>query len=390
MDQEHYDIAIVGGGIIGLAHAYIAAKELGLRVLLLEREDRAIGASIRNFGMIWPIGQSSEALPMAMQSRQYWLEASSLANFWAPSVGSLHLAYREDELAVLTDFVDGAKARGYEVQLQSPAAICAANPAIVAEGLLGGMYSATEVNVDPRQAISQLHLYLSEALGVDIRYRHLVKEISYPQVHTSQGSFSADRVIVATGADFETLYPELFAAAPIQKCKLQMMRTPIQPAAYSLGANLAAGLTLQHYASFKTCESLARLEARIAMEMPQYNQYGIHVMASQTVLGEITIGDSHEYGHTFDPFITQEINQLVLDYLATFLRLPDPSIQSYWYGIYPKLQNGKSVLILHPEPGVTVVNGVGGAGMTMSFGLAEAILSGRSEPAIFEDLKREA
>ncbi len=380
MNQRHYDIAIVGGGIIGLAHAYIAAKELGLRVLLLEREDRAIGASIRNFGMIWPIGQSSEALPMAMQSRQYWLEASSLANFWAASVGSLHLAYRDDELAVLTDFVDGAKAQGYQVQLQSPATICAANPAIVPNGLLGGMYSATEVNVDARQAISQLHLYLSEVLGVDIRYRHLVKEIAYPQVHTSQGSFSADRVIVATGADFETLYPALFAAAPIQKCKLQMLRTAPQPRPYQLGANLAAGLTLQHYAAFKSCPSLAALQERIASEMADYNHYGIHVMASQTALGEITIGDSHEYGHTFDPFICQEINQLILDYLATFLRLPAPLIASCWYGIYPKLQNAKPALIVETEPGVTVVNGVGGAGMTMSFGIASALLSGQIKP----------
>jgi D-hydroxyproline dehydrogenase subunit beta len=50
------------------------------------------------------------------------------------------------------------------------------------------------------------------------------------------------------------------------------------------------------------CSSLPALERRTALEMPAYEQYGIHVMASQTPTGEITVGDSHEYGNVIDIF----------------------------------------------------------------------------------------
>jgi phosphonoacetaldehyde hydrolase len=49
-------MAIVGPGVIGLAHAYLAAKS-GLKIVVFERDPAAAAASIRNFGMIWPIGQ---------------------------------------------------------------------------------------------------------------------------------------------------------------------------------------------------------------------------------------------------------------------------------------------------------------------------------------------
>ena len=48
---------IIGSGIIGIAHA-ITAREAGWEVTVLERDGRALGASVRNFGTLWPIGCS--------------------------------------------------------------------------------------------------------------------------------------------------------------------------------------------------------------------------------------------------------------------------------------------------------------------------------------------
>ena len=51
-----YDVAVVGAGICGLAHA-LAAARLGKSVVVVDRDAHANGASIRNFGFITVTGQ---------------------------------------------------------------------------------------------------------------------------------------------------------------------------------------------------------------------------------------------------------------------------------------------------------------------------------------------
>ena len=56
MSDTPYDIVIVGAGIVGLGHA-LAALRHGLRVAVIDREARAAGASVRNFGFVTVTGQ---------------------------------------------------------------------------------------------------------------------------------------------------------------------------------------------------------------------------------------------------------------------------------------------------------------------------------------------
>ncbi len=371
-------VAIVGAGIVGVAHAWREAVR-GASVTLFERSTRAEGASVRNFGMIWPIGQPADRLDTSLLSRGLWDEFLRETGAWNDASGSLHVATRADEWRVLSEFAQSATALGYSCRLLNAAEVRDASPAVRGENLLGGLYSDTEMGVDPREALRVAPGWLAERFGVNFVPSTTIVEVDLPTVRSSTGErWEFDRVTVATGADFATLYPEAFAAKALARCKLQMMRTAPQPAGWRTGPMIASGLTLRHYPTFAACEGLPALRARIAEETPELDRYGIHVMAAQNGLGEVVLGDSHEYGAAIDPFDKEEITRLMLRELHALLDLPDWSLSARWHGLYAVQPSGDVQFVHRPAEGVTIVLATGGCGMTLSFGLAEQMAAGRT------------
>ena len=367
------DIAIVGAGILGLAHAYEAAKK-GLRVVVFERSQRASGASVRNFGMIWPVGQPHGSLhEMALRSRSRWLQVLEDARlpYWPD--GSLHVVYRPDEAAVAQEFAEVAPGLGYQCAWLNGDEVLARSSAVQPHGLLGGLWSETELTVDPRVTLEKLPQYLSAEFAVTVRFGCSVHEINLPVIEAGGERWEADHAIVCGGDDFESLYPHVYADSGISRVKLQMLRTVPQPGGWRLGPALAAGLTLRFYPAFAVCTTLPALKQRIASETPEYERWDIHGLVSQTVAGELTLGDSHEYGACIDIFNKQEIDELILRYISGFLRAPSLTIAQRWYGVYAKHPD-KPYLSLDAAPGVKIVTSPGGSGMTLSFGVAARTL----------------
>jgi len=357
---------------MGLAMAYSAARD-GRSVTVFEKFPKAMGATTRNFGMIWPIGQpAGNLLERALKSRSIWEELAQEAGFWYNTEGSLHLAHRKDELAVLEEFANQSQDAGYDCQILTPLEIAKISPTANTQNLLGGLWSKTEMIVDPREVPVKLTEWLAETYHVNFQFGTNVLGMEGHVMHTHKGKWIFDQAFVCCGSEFETLYPAIISKTSITRCKLQMMRTVPQPNQWKMGPAVCGGLTLTHYAAFANTPSLQVLKTRIQEESPWFPQWGIHVMMSQNQLGECIIGDSHEYGEIHDPFIRELINQYILEYLQTFALLPQPEISERWYGIYAKYPEGTE-LILQPTPNVTIITGLGGAGMTLSFGLAEEI-----------------
>ncbi len=368
--------AIVGAGIVGLAHAWAAARA-GHRVTVFERSDKARGASVRNFGMCWPVGQPPDHFATALRSRELWLEFVRRTGAYARRTGSVHVVGRDDEAAVLEEFARAAPDFGYSVELLTREQVEERCPGVRKGAAAAGLFSGTEINVDPREALALLPPFLREHHGVRFHWGTAVTAVADGKLFTAGGeSHSFDEAFICSGHDFKTLFPQLFAASPLKPCKLQMMRTVPQPEGWDLGPMLASGLSLRQYANFSICPTLAEVRARVAREMPELDRYGIHVMASQDRFGAIVLGDSHEYGGDIEIFDKAEIDNLMLRELHKLFDFPDWTIAERWHGIYAK-HFGDVEFRAQPLPGVHIATGTSGSGMTMSFGLADRFFAGR-------------
>lgn len=371
-----YDDIVIGAGIIGLAHAYHLGRA-GRRVLVIERSTRAQGASIRNFGMVWPMGQpAGERLDVALESRRHWLDVLRGAGLWHDASGSMHLAYHEDEVAVLREFAADANERGYDVEWMSAAAVQERVPRANPDGLLGGLFSATEVCVDPRQVVAELPAWLAREHGVAFRFGTSAIAVDTGSVETPHEVLHAERIHVCCGDDLRGPFAAALADTGLVRCKLQMMRSAPLPGGERIGPMLAGGLTLRHYGSFAHCDSLEALKAGLDARCPGYAELGIHVMVSQNGAGELVLGDSHEYGEAITPFDRDDIDQRVLTYLDGYFDWRDVAIAERWHGIYAK-HPSKAWVSAEPAERVRVVTGFGGAGMTLSFGAVGRLLGDR-------------
>ncbi len=105
MSRLHqFDLAIVGAGIAGLAHA-LAASRRGLRVVVIDRDAQANGASVRNFGFVTVSGQErGQVWRRAMRSRDIWLEVAGPAGIDIIQRGTVVVARRPEAISRAATF----------------------------------------------------------------------------------------------------------------------------------------------------------------------------------------------------------------------------------------------------------------------------------------------
>jgi D-hydroxyproline dehydrogenase subunit beta len=367
---ERWDAVIVGGGIAGSSLAWHLYRA-GLRVALLERSARPEGASVRNFGMVWVVGQPNREIEaLAARSRSLWSQASREFGFWWKVPGSLHLAYSGLEMQVLTEYLDS---QGEEEgrRLLHPQDIVGLCPNVRGENLVGGLFSPTEGAVDPRQAA---HAMLSglPSLGVTVRAESPVVRVRPGRVELADGSvLECKSAIVCAGAALHDLLPEAQAAAGLEECRLQMLRLKPRTGTPPLNIHLCAGLTLGHYRNFRTCPSLPALLQQHEVRWPSQVRHGIHVLVSEQPDGSITVGDSHDYGRSGPAYLEEEIDELILEAMDEFLPRELYRVTQRWQGAYlthPDLPYWQQEL----DTGVWALS-LFGTGMTLSFGVTERL-----------------
>ena len=374
----HYDVICVGAGVLGTFHAYFAAKK-GKRVLLIERDAKPYEGTVRNFGQCVPSGQEYPRWhELGIRAMHTYKHIQSLTDISVRKNGSCYIASDEQEMVLLQEMVERNLENGYPSQLLSAKETLLKYPSLKSDYVKGSLFFPEEISLEPRLAIHKIIEFVKEQASVE--YKNNSTVISCARINgkielqcANKQIYTADTVFICSGREFKILYPGVFAQSGLRLSKLQMMITQPMPEV-KLPGNILTGLSIRRYEGFHSLPSYPKLCALPKNEELE-NKFGIHILFKQAVDGSIIIGDSHEYAdssntETLDFGIDMYIHELMLREAKNIMNLPNWNIQSVWNGYYSTHSEG--IYNTEIEPGIHIVTGIGGKGMSTSAGFAES------------------
>jgi FAD dependent oxidoreductase TIGR03364 len=369
--QSHFDVAIIGAGIVGLGHALAAARR-GKRVVVIDRDAQANGASIRNFGFVTVTGQQRGACwERALRSRAVWGEVVEAAGIAVEHTGLCVAARRPEARRVLEAFLETDMGR--DCRLLSPSEARGRLPALRAESLAGALWSPHEARVESRLAIPKLAAWLETVHGVTFRRSCFVKNVAPPRIETSQGDIYAATAVVCPGDNFLALFPERIAAYGLTVCKLHMLRVTT-PSIGRLGAAVMSDLGLVRYLGYAELPEADALRERLRAEQAAALDNGVHLIVVQSSDGSLVVGDSHHYGETMDPFAPSAVDDLILEELDHVLDLPQRAVSERWIGTYASASD-RLMLVDRPSETVRIVIVTSGTGASTGFAIGEEVIA---------------
>ena len=371
MPLSHYfDLAVVGAGICGLAHALAAARR-GKRVIVIDRDAQANGASVRNFGFVTVTGQQAgDCWRRAMRSKDIWIEVAGAAKIPILQRGLLVIARRREARDVLEEFL--LTEMGGDCRLVEPNGLADFGSGLRANEFAGALFSPHELRVESRDAIPQLAAYLAQSHGVAFLRQTTVLSACPPRLETSGGPIEAETIVVCPGDDFTTLRADRIAQYGLTRCKLHMLRARLE----SIDAGLPAvmsDLGMIRYLGYAERPAAQALKAKLLTEQRAHIDAGVHLIAVRSANGSLVLGDSHHYALTPDPFAPSYIDELILDEFARVFAGPAPTIVERWTGTYASGLD-RLMLIDRPCDAMRIVLITSGTGASTSFAIAEEVI----------------
>lgn len=369
--NTHFDLLVVGAGIVGLAHAWMAARQ-GQRVAVVDRHHRCVGASIRNFGFVTVTGQGAgETWRRARRSRDVWAELAPQAGIQVVHKGLWLLAQRPAAMAVAEAFA--STYMGAECTLHSAAQAAELAPELRTDGAAGALYSPHELRVESREAVPQFAAWLAQAHGVQFFWGEEVTHVATPFVQTAQRALQAERVVICPGTELTGVAGPHLQQHGLRLTRLQMLRVRPEPG-FRLHAAVMSDLSLVRYAGYAALPEAAPLLAQLREEVPESLDDGIHLIAVQSADGTLVVGDSHHDHATPDPFGSEAVDRRILQHLRETLQLGQCERVERWVGYYPT-GAGRDCVIEAPNAATRVVVVSSGTGASTAFGIAEDVFA---------------
>jgi len=234
-----YDVAVVGGGLVGVATAWGLARE-GCRVAVLDEGDRAVRASRGNFALVWVQSKGLGLAPYAgwtIRSSNAWAGfAESLKEETGLDVcfqrpGGFHLALSEKELEARAHMLRRLHNQPgiveYKTEILDRAQVAKMLPDIGRE-VAGASYCPLDGHVNSLRLFRTLHLAINARGAAYLpshRVESITKEAGEFRLATTQGEIRAGKVALAAGNANMRLAPMVGLEAPMKPERGQIVVT---------------------------------------------------------------------------------------------------------------------------------------------------------------------
>jgi D-hydroxyproline dehydrogenase subunit beta len=375
------DVVVIGGGIVGCATAYELSRH-GAKVVLVERDELAAGASGRNHGLlVAPL--DPVLVPMADATLSFY-------RLFVPSA-PLNVSMDRDPIGYLIVAADDAEERkagqleadaaascGVTVERLTREEVFRLEPSIAPQAVAEGWLLEDVRRVQPAPLTVSLAL-AATAAGATIRHHLSVRQLIVEReqvrgVRTDEGEIGADHVVVATGPWSAPLLRPAGFDLPVMAGRgwLVGLAPDSLPFARILGR---AG-----WHSPPDPEGLPPPRAADVLEAPPPAAIG--TLLQPNADGTVLVGGSRQLALTSEPEDPQVPHRLLQGAVRLVPALAEARVLSAWWGLRPMTPDGRP-LVGKLADGLFVATGHGSLGVTLAGGTARLIaasISGQSGP----------
>lgn len=223
------DVAIVGGGIIGVMTAYYLARK-GQKVVLVEKGRIAGEQSSRNWGWVRQTGRDAAELPIMVEANRLWaqLQRETGEDLGLVQSGLTYLGVTPKDMAGFEAFIALARANDVDSRILNADEVARLMPT-AARRYLGALHTPSDCRAEPWVAVPRLaRAALREGAvlvencavrGLDMAAGRIAGVI------TEQGRIAADQVLVAGGAWSSLLLRRHGVAIPQLSVKSSVVAT---------------------------------------------------------------------------------------------------------------------------------------------------------------------
>jgi sarcosine oxidase subunit beta len=339
------EIAIVGGGVMGLSIAYQLAKRGLTDVVVLERGYLAQGASGRNGGgvrMQWSTELNVRLMRESIDLCKHFAQEIGV-NVWFRQGGYLFLARREHEREKMEKNVALQNRFGVPTRMLSPSEAQGIVPELSIENLVCACYNPKDGVLFPWPFLWG-YAHKAQSMGVELHLYADVKSIERgPRGFTltvekagQRSTVTAERVINAAGAWSPEVARLVGVELPNRPHRHEILSTePLKPFLTPMVSVLSSGLYF-----------------------------------SQSMRGEIVTGvtvEDHEDGSVKLGSRLKFLTTLARELVTVMPRLADVKVLRQWAGPYDVSPDGRPILGEPPGvPGFFLACGFVGHGFMMA------------------------